>query len=165
MNADTDPLAGLHDLALSAPPDWLPPQGPGWWLLGLLLLAALAWGSWRLWQWRRRSRYRREALAQLERLAPDLGASESLAELSALLKRTALVAYPRETVAALSGAAWRDFLCANGAPAFAAATCDPLFESTYRAACDTTPQQRTALVAAARQWIVAHRAPAEGTRP
>ena len=63
---DADPLIGLQDLALPAPPSWLPPQGPGWWLLGLLLLAALVWGAWRFRQWRRRNRYRREALEQLE---------------------------------------------------------------------------------------------------
>lgn len=154
-----DPLSGLQDLALPAPPSWLPPQGQGWWLLGLLLLAALAWSGWRLWQWRRRSRYRREALAQLERLAPAMAGSEALAELSALLKRTALVAFPREAVAPLAGAAWRDFLRASGGPAFADAACAPLFSSAYRMAYDITPQQRVALIAAARQWIVAHRAP------
>ncbi|QDX80299.1 hypothetical protein B9N43_02875 [Denitratisoma sp. DHT3] len=164
---DADPLSGLQDIALPTPPSWLPPQGPGWWLLGLLLLAALVWGAWRFRQWRRRNRYRREALAQLEHLAPGLETTEALAEFSALLKRTALAVFPREAVAPLSGNSWRDFLRASGGPAFADAACDPLFSSAYRVACETTPQQRAALIAAARQWIVGHRAPDEagGRRP
>lgn len=158
-NNGPDPLAGLQDLAVPAPPPWLPPEGPGWVLLGLLVLAALLWLGWRIRRWRRRTRYRREALAQLARLAPALATAQGLSALSALLKRTALAAYPREAVASLAGTTWRDFLCASGAPAFADAACDPLFDSAYRAHRTTDAHQRAAVLAAARQWIRAHRTP------
>ena len=46
----------------------------------------------------RRNAYRREALRELE--------EADAADISAILKRTALVAFPREQVASLSGAAW-----------------------------------------------------------
>lgn len=154
-----DPLAGLQDLAVPPPPSWLPPEGPGWVLPGLLLLAALAWAGRRIGHWRRRTRYRREALAELDALAKAPAGPQALLAISALLKRTALVAYPREAVASLAGTAWRDFLCASGAPGFADAACDPLFESAYRAHCATDARERAALLGAARQWIRAHRAP------
>lgn len=154
-----DPLTGLQDLAVPAPPSWLPPEGPGWLLLGLLLLAALAWAGRRFGHWRRRTRYRREALAELDALATAPAGPQALVAISALLKRTALVAYPREAVASLAGTAWREFLCASGTPEFADAACDPLFDAGYRAHCATAAHERAAVLAAARQWIRAHRAP------
>ena len=56
-----------------------------------------------------RDRYRREALRQLSTLALDA----QLAALPFLLKTTALQAYPREQVAALSGERWLEFLDAH----------------------------------------------------
>lgn len=155
--AGADPLAGLHDVALPTPPPWLPPHGPGWWLLAALLLGVLAWAGWRLWLRHRRNRYRREALSQLERLAAQPLTPQALAELSGLLKRTALVAYPRELVASLSGSAWRQFLCASGAPDFADAACAVLFDAPWRPPCNLDGVRRERLLAAARQWILAHR--------
>ena len=160
-----EPLAGLKDLALPAPPPWLPPQGPGWTLLALLLAGLLAWTAWRLWQGYRRNRYRREALAALAFLAPRLAAPGTLAEVSALLKRTALVAFAREAVAPLTGADWRRFLCASGGPAFADPDCDPLFTSAYAPDCTASAGQRAALIAATRQWLRRHRRPVDTPRP
>lgn len=154
----TDPLAGLHDLALSAPPDWLPPQGPSWIVLGVLLVTGLAWTARQLWRRYRRNRYRREALAELGRLFADPDRPVTALEISTVLKRTALAAFPRTRVAALSGAAWRDFLCSTGAPAFADSGCVPMFDGTYRGDSSLDPKQRTVLHAAARQWVLAHRA-------
>ena len=152
-----DPLAGLQDLALPAPVPWLPPQGPGWVLLAVALFGALAWLGWRRWQRYRHDRYRREALVQLEHLAAALDAPPAIAELSALLKRTALVAFPRDAVATLHGEAWRAFLCTSGAPGFADPLCALLFDAAYRASCRCDAEQRAALIAASRQWILAHR--------
>lgn len=152
-----DPLAGLQDLALPPPLPWLPPQGPGWVLLALALFGALAWSGWRWWQRYHRNRYRREALAQLVRVAAALDTPPAIAELSALLKRTALVAFPREAVATLHGEAWRAFLCTRGAPGFADPLCAPLFDAAYRARGGCNAEQRAALIGASRQWILAHR--------
>lgn len=157
VEAATDPLAGLHDLVLPAPPDWLPPQGPGWFLLGALLVTGLAWAGRRLWQQHRRNRYRREALAELGHLLSDAGRPVTALEVSAVLKRTALTAFPRARVATLSGAAWRDFLCSTGAPAFADDDCVLMFDETYRDDSPLDLKQRTVLLAAARQWVLAHR--------
>ena len=54
----------------------------------------------------RRNAYRREALRQLDAVDPG--------GISTVLKRTALAAWPREQVAALTGAAWLAFLDRTG---------------------------------------------------
>lgn len=60
----------------------------------------------------RRLRYRRQALRRLTDLeqAHEIAANSLLAELSALLRRAALCAYPDETCAGLNGEDWLRFL-------------------------------------------------------
>jgi len=99
----------LRDIHLPPPPGWWPPA-PGWWLLaglavilGILLIL--------LWRRTRHLRYRRQALRQLVTLEKNgFPASTLLAELSILLKRAALCAFPEENCAALSGEDWLTFL-------------------------------------------------------
>lgn len=95
------PLDKLHDFYQPPPPAWTP-QTAGWYAIftitGLLLIWTIVhfarkWSS---------NRYRREALRELSLLHPS--------EFSALLKRTALAAWPRERVASLNGQAWLTFL-------------------------------------------------------
>jgi len=93
--------AKLHDFYQPAPPSWMP-QTIGWYVLFALLAVALAWWAFRVIRRWRANRYRREAL----RVLPATPASQ----LSALLKRTALSAWPRQDVAALTGASWLAFL-------------------------------------------------------
>lgn len=114
-----DPLASLQPLREPPPIGWWPPA-PGWWLLAALLLAALLVLAWYLLRRHRNNAYRRQALAQLEQLAvqyqqqPD--ALRFLADINALLKSVALVAYPRRAVAASSGADWLAFLNSSLGP-------------------------------------------------
>jgi uncharacterized protein DUF4381 len=97
----TVPLDKLHGFYEPSPPPWAP-QTIGWYVLfvvaGLFLLW-LAIHSIRRWL---ADRYRREALQELTSLSPN--------QFSALLKRTALTAWPREQVASLTGKPWLDFL-------------------------------------------------------
>lgn len=99
-----DPLSldHLHDIVEPAPVSWWPPAG--FWI-SLMLLAAF-WGVYlavaMIRQWRRNA-YRRAALQELTTI------SEAV-QVSTLLKRVALVAYPREDVAALTGDQWIEFL-------------------------------------------------------
>ncbi len=94
------------------------PVTVGWKLLaGLLILALFAAG---VAEYRRycRNRYRREALAELKVLSKVVtqagaGKIEALRTLPALLRRVALSADERATVASLSGAAWLDYLDAH----------------------------------------------------
>ncbi len=95
------PLDKLHGFYQPAPPTWAP-QTVGWYCLFSLIAIAAIWVliyEIRRWLF---SRYRRVALKELPTLPVN--------ELSALLKRTALSAWPREKVASLSGAEWTRFL-------------------------------------------------------
>jgi hypothetical protein len=112
-----DPLAQLHDIRLPAPIESWPPAF-GWWLLGLLALAAVAGLSYSLWRYWRRQRYRREANTELQTIYAAYQDSRDqqayLRAYSDLLKRVALTHYPRHRVAALTGQAWVDFLDSTG---------------------------------------------------
>ena len=88
----------------------LAPQTPAWYVLGAVLAAGLVLALVRTARRYRRDVYRRAALSELVRLreAAAGGAggerSAALERLPELLKRCALAAFPRERVAALSGA-------------------------------------------------------------
>jgi hypothetical protein len=105
MNPDLPPQPsrmGMHDLLLPSPVS-LWPATPAWAVLGALLLALLLWLVWRGWHAWHQGAYRREALRALD-------AAQTPEEIAALLKRTALAAWPRAEVAALSGDDWAGFL-------------------------------------------------------
>lgn len=110
-----DALVGLRDIHLPDPVPFWPPA-PGWWIaagLGIALLVATLL----LARARRRSP-RRAALRELSAIErrfqgrPD--AARLAIELSALLRRVALVCFPAEAVAALHGAEWVGFLSRQG---------------------------------------------------
>ena len=102
-----DPVAGLIDIPLPSPVSLWPQTWTSVLVATLLaagLIAAICWLAWRHYT----DRYRREALADLDRImqasAPNAGALELL------VRRTALVAFPRDEIAPLTGAAWLTFL-------------------------------------------------------
>ena len=99
--ADPADLSNLRDLAL--PPEvslW--PPAPGWWIVAAAGLAAVMIVSVAAMARYRVNAYRREALRELDLVEPGC--------ISTVLKRAALAAWPREQVAALTGAAWLAFL-------------------------------------------------------
>ncbi|MFK8013976.1 MAG: DUF4381 domain-containing protein [Gammaproteobacteria bacterium] len=97
----------LRDIHLPAPVSWWPPA-PGWWLLAGVLVALII-----LW-FRRRSqlKVRRaglRSLTEIEREFRAHGDGQRLsADVSTLLRRVCLTYLPRESVASLTGKAWRD---------------------------------------------------------
>lgn len=108
-----DPLANLRDIHLPADVSWWPPA-PGWWLLAGLLTGACLWLLWFAWRRHRQRAYRRAALHLLQQLRRRQNPpAERLAEANALLKRTALAAWPAARVAALHGGDWCRFLSAS----------------------------------------------------
>lgn len=91
----------MHGLILPPPvPFW--PATPAWYVVFALLALLLLWLGWHAWRRWRANAYRRAALRAL-------GRAEG-AEIAAILKRTALAAWPREAVASLSGQDWAAFL-------------------------------------------------------
>jgi len=94
-------LSKLHDFYHPPPPSWMP-HTIGWYVLFALLLAtSMFFGARTLRRWLR-NRYRRDAIRELQ-FAPA-------AQLSEILKRTALITWPRSQVASLTGAEWTEFL-------------------------------------------------------
>lgn len=160
-------MNGLADIVTPLPPSWLP-QTAGWLVLGIVLLCAVLWLAWRFWRHWRANRYRRTALKELAGLQATLGAegparAQALLAVAELLKRTTLAAWPRDTVAALSGTAWRDFLQAHAGKAADAVTpLANLVETEYRdrtALGAWSAQQTRDTASACRRWIAEHRAP------
>lgn len=150
-----DLIALMHELVVPAPVSWLP-QTPGWWIVLGWLMAVLLLGVWRLVVHRRRNRYRRDALAELKIIEgqSQLSPQESAQHIAALIKRTALVAWPRNDVASLYGSDWARFLTksANDDKQVAAAA-----ERLATAAYQSDADGRT-LAAPARRWIRRHHA-------
>ena len=106
MKPDPASLENLRDIAGPPSVPWWPPA-PGWWvLMAILTIVALA-VVFRLWQVWRANAYRRAALHELQRTTSVTGIAE-------ILKRTALVSYPRTDIAALSGSAWCRWLGETG---------------------------------------------------
>lgn len=145
----------MHELKMPEPVSMVP-QTPGWWVLAGWLAAGMLVVAFKLVKRRRHNRYRREAASLLNGIGARAASDPSgtAQDIAALLKRTALAAYPRETVASLYGADWAAFLCrtAGNDPEIVAAA-DQLAFSAYRADADGR-----ALVNPARRWIRLHRA-------
>jgi hypothetical protein len=114
-----DPLAALNPLREPTLIGWWP-MAPGWWVLLGLLVIGLAFAAFLLWRSYRRNAYRRIArrqLREIQRRFNDHGdASHCLAEVNALLKSVALVAYPHRQIASVSGEPWLAVLNADLPP-------------------------------------------------
>lgn len=161
MSSDPADLSNLKDLALPPPAGWWP-WAPGWWILTAALLVAFIL---LVLSWHRRYRanaYRRaadRALADLATAARTTTDRALLAtQISELLKRTALVAFPRAQVAGLSGQAWLAFLdrTARGTR-FTREPANALPQLCLGAA--GNPDTIDAALANARRWIRTHHRP------
>lgn len=87
-------LAQMHDITPPPPVSWWPPA-PGWWILAIVILGLLIWAGRTWFLYRQRNRYRQQANAELSRLT-STDANPLAAQVSELLKRTALTAYPAQ---------------------------------------------------------------------
>ncbi|WP_392538341.1 DUF4381 domain-containing protein [Legionella sp. 227] len=111
--ANTDPLAQLKDIHLPTPIGWWP-LAPGWYILmGLILFIAilLAYSAYKR---HRHALAKKHALLllheYLKNYEKEQNSSLASAHISELLRRVALVYYPRERVASLHGEEWLKFL-------------------------------------------------------
>jgi hypothetical protein len=84
---------------------WWPPA-TGWYVLTAILLVVVLVLCLRFWRRWRATAHRREALRALE-------SASDAATIASLLRRTALVEYPRSEIAKLTGNAWVDWLAAR----------------------------------------------------
>ena len=138
--SDPSDLSNLRDIVVPAAVSFWPPA-PGWWAVGAACLVAAGVAIAAIVRHWQRNAYRREALRALQ--------SADGRDISSILKRAALAAFPREQVASLNGAAWLAFLDRTGGTAF---TGTALLSLTYGGTGD-----RDAGVSQARRWIERHR--------
>jgi hypothetical protein len=106
-----DPLVGLIDIPLPQEVSLLPQTWPS--RIAIVLIVVSAAGAiWRFVHHRRANRYRREALRELDRMRQisDAAPRRLADQLALLVRRTTLGAFPRETIAPLTGTAWLAFL-------------------------------------------------------
>jgi len=103
-----DPLTNLRDIHLPDPVSWWPPA-PGWWLLSLLIIAAVCYlGVQTIRRYKRRL-YRRQAMAELKQIE-QLPCKPKVIATFEILRRTAICAYPDEPLADLGIYKFIDFL-------------------------------------------------------
>lgn len=95
-------LDNLRDIVVPEPPPLWPPA-PEVWLLLAVVIAAVAILLYQRRRQRRANAYRRAGLALLHQAG-------TVHDVSVILKRVALAAFPREQVASLYGEAWAAFL-------------------------------------------------------
>ena len=100
-------LDNLHDIIIPEAVGCLPPA-PGWYMLGLLLLALLGHFVMNAYKRYKKSLYKREALVEVGRYKEE--SKEDMIHLLTLAKRVAITAYGREEIAKLSGDSWWDFM-------------------------------------------------------
>jgi len=149
------PLDKLHDFYRPPPPSWRP-QTIGWYVVFVVCALLLLWLAVHLVRQWNANRYRREALKELTH--------SKAVELSSLLKRTALCAWPRQEVAALSGEAWLTFLDTSaGRPLFAEPPANRIEDFALQPAAISSEDEDTLRRASAR-WIKTHKVPRPGRR-
>ncbi|MDM9620873.1 DUF4381 domain-containing protein [Rhizobium sp. S96] len=152
-------LRSLKDIAVPQPVSWMP-QTWGWGALAaitiaaLLLCAALFYRRWR------RNAYRREALRLLDEIADDFRSpqtrEQAITRLGELLKRTALAAWPRQTIAAASGNDWVSFVSAHQGGEIGTSLKSYLDDLEYHAPTALNVEAGDNLLRDARHWIERH---------
>jgi Domain of unknown function (DUF4381) len=109
MSGDPGDLANLHDLAVPPlPPFWPPAPGPI--ICCAALVAFLFIFVIRALARYRANAYRRAATTEIRRLGASDDVADLAAKISEVLKRVALVSFPRSAVASLTGPAWGEFV-------------------------------------------------------
>jgi Domain of unknown function (DUF4381) len=141
-------LEKLHDYYQPAPPAWTP-QTIGWYVLFGIVAILLLWTAIHVVRSWLANRYRRDALRELVAATPD--------QFSALLKRTALAAWPRERVASLNGDSWLNFLAETSSiESFRNAPGNHVEELALCSGSVSAEDERT-IRALAAEWIRRHR--------
>ena len=111
--AKADALAQLKDIHLPEPITWWP-LAPGWYVVAFLFLLTVLGLTYLANKRHQNALAKNQALILLntykEQYEKERNAQRTSALISELLRRVALVYYPRAQVASLHGDAWVDFL-------------------------------------------------------
>ncbi|CAM3677852.1 DUF4381 domain-containing protein [Bordetella tumulicola] len=163
MNDALPGLDQLRELPLPAAISYWPATW-GWAVVAIVLLAGGVWSAVAIGRRHCRNRYRRQALAELDRLTRIVSKTPLEARaLPALLKRTALAAQvegQQARVAPLSGNAWLAYLNQDAASHpftdDAARLLATLAYGTDATVQSVDPAALGRLLAASRQWMERH---------
>jgi len=146
--AQPDWLAQLAPAHAPPPPGWWP-LALGWWAVMILIPIIVAGIVW--WQLRPAVRQRRAALRELKRLSTRRIDHHSLAVgLEDLLRRYAIVRFGHDSVAALNGEDWIDFVASHGGRDWAGGNGVDLLRAAYGGPADG---DATAWINGARAFI------------
>lgn len=111
--SNPDPLAQLKDIHLPQPINWWP-LAPGWYVLILLLSFLTLFLAYHAYKRHGYALAKKRALVLLNNYQEHYEKKHNVpvtsSNISELLRRVALVYYPREQVASLHGEAWLQFL-------------------------------------------------------
>ena len=117
MNSSTDLLSQLHNIHPPTPVPFWPPA-PGWWIVAILVILFIMVAGWIYRRYYLSQAFKRMALKILKQLRQDYQCSgesiQLVMALSILLRRVALVKFPRHQVAGLIGRSWLQFLDETG---------------------------------------------------
>ncbi len=144
-------LSGLRDVHDVIQPSFFPPA-VGWWILliGIIGIILIGWGWYRLYYMSSKKYAQRVLRGIFRKRLPTTALG---VELGKLLKRVALIRFPREDVAKLSGEAWADFLCRTGGRVITPEQAKFIAESAYMPAQKTVAINEKKLYTAVHQWI------------
>ncbi|WP_454781426.1 DUF4381 domain-containing protein [Legionella sp. WA2022007384] len=110
---NTAPLAQLKDIHLPPPIGWWP-MAPGWYILTGVILFLATVLAYVFYKKHRNTLAKKQALLLLNhyqhQYEQEQNGAQASAHISELLRRVALVYYPREQVASLHGEEWLKFL-------------------------------------------------------
>jgi len=145
-------LSGLRDIHLPKEPSWWP-LAIGWWIVIGGVMIALMIGGIIFLKWYRHPR--QYALRELKKTYTESPNIVLLArQISILLKRIALMQYPRTKVATLSDEKWVHFLMQKTGKTFTEAQLNLLAEATYMPEKDLSFDDPENLYKAARAAIL-----------
>ena len=152
-------LSSLHDIHLPEPIGWWP-LAPGWYVLAVSVVSACLLIGFLSYRYYSNGRARREALRALTKYQKqydeDPNSQLCAARISELLKRVALVYYPRTRVASLQGEGWIVFLNTTAKKVNFNSVRRQLLELPWR---PSENQQLDDLFKTARKWIMRQNKP------
>lgn len=137
----------LHDLSMPQEFGWWPPA-PGWYVVILVIITAIAIWLFQAFARYRAGAYRRAALRELESLHDQASIAE-------LLRRTALVVTPRSVIADLTGGQWLEWLESCSSSPMPDSVKAQLIQGVYQQTDQRDDLQQLKLYAA--YWISSHR--------
>ncbi|MBE6456297.1 MAG: DUF4381 domain-containing protein [Alphaproteobacteria bacterium] len=150
MQSEID-LSGLKDIHLPEQPTFFPPA-IGWWIVLFFLLVVFLGGLFGYYKYYTSPKqYALRLLRQI--MMQKISDIDILIDLGKLLKRIALIVFPRSEVASLSGQEWADFLFKTGNHSFSRKQTELISQAAYLPKQKAIAIHKEKLYTATRDWI------------